>query len=78
MASFNRSRYEIEIGDRWKEFSEPLPGNNMLGVVRVGNIEGALVRRVATGQFWLARFGCTPRLLLAHKVEAAIDARRAA
>jgi hypothetical protein len=77
MASFNRARYQIEIGDGWQAFSKPIPGRNMLGVVRVGSVEGALVRDVADGSFLLVRPGRVVTLLT-HKVEAAIDARKAA
>lgn len=77
MASVNRGRYEIEIGDGWQRFSERLPASNMLGIVRVGDVEGALVRHVSTGDFLLVRPGRV-MTLLARKVEAAIDARRAA
>lgn len=77
MASTNRSRYFIEIGDGWKRFSKPIPGFNMLGTVKAGLAEGALVRNVADGSYSLVAPGRVVTLLL-RKVEAAIDAKRAA
>lgn len=77
MASVNRGRYSIEIGDGWKRFSDPIPGRNMLGVVSVGDVEGALVRDVADGSFLLVAPGRV-MTLLARKVEAAIEPRAAA
>lgn len=77
MASINRARYEVTIGDGWKRFSEPVPCSNMLGTVRVGDVEGALVRHVSDGSYTLVAPGRVMTLLL-RKVEAAIDARRAA
>ncbi len=74
MSSLNRGRYEIEIGDGWKRFSDPIPASNMLGVVRIGEVEGALVRHVSTGDFLLVRAGRV-MTLLARKVEAAIEER---
>ena len=77
MASTNRARYHIEIGDGWKRFSRGIPGRNMLGTVKVGDVEGALVRDVSDGSYMLVAPGRVITLLL-RKVEAAIDAKRAA
>lgn len=76
MASVNRGRYSIELGDGWKRFLDrPLHSATMLGTVRVGDVEGALVRHIPSGDFTLVGKG---RMfpLLARKVESAIDARK--
>lgn len=77
MASVNRGRYQITIGDGWRQFTKGVPGRNMLGVVRVGDVEGALVRDVSDGSFSLIAPGRV-MTLLARKVEAALEARDAA
>jgi hypothetical protein len=77
MAGFNRSRYCITVGDGWKRFSDPIPGCNMLGTIKVGLAEGALVRHVCDGSFSLVRPGHI-MTLLARKVEAAMQSRDAA
>lgn len=78
MASLNRARYDIVLGDGWKDYcAEPVPCSNMLGTVTVGDQTGALVRHVSDGSYTLVRPGFIMSLVL-RKVEAAIDARRAA
>lgn len=77
MASFNRGRYVIELGDGWKRFMDQLPYSTMLGVVRVGDAEGALVRHIPSGEFNLVAPDRV-MVLLRRKVEAALEARDAA
>lgn len=76
MAGFNRSRYFITVGDGWKRFSDPIPGCNMLGTIKVGLAEGALIRHVSDGSFSLVSPGRV-MTLLPRKVEAAMQSQAA-